>query len=349
MRRLPRALALGITVLAAATFPGPVPAASAPGGVLATIPRAGSCFGQNGGVGVAFANSPSNLHQNGELTVFYSCQSPTTRQVNFAIYFQHSDERAALINDGAGHLITVEALAWDLNESHLWMVDRFPVGPAGPGVVSGICAVWRVGQVGDENPPQSEFEQESAQLAFTFTDPQGGCDFYSDRGNFFDGLALDPADDTLYLSPANGKTIRHLNKDGTPAANDPIDFAALTAGMCGGLSCGSSGLIAGANGHLLSSTGEGGKLIEIDPDVPAVVATYPSGAGRDWGLACGLVFTLPDGSLTNTIISADLLSPNMILLEAPSGVCDAVDYAFRNPVVLPLYLGVQALLGHLDR
>jgi hypothetical protein len=278
-----------------------------------------------------------------QINLFYSCVDPATRKAAPDVYIAEVGDLPAppsapdvvIINDGNGHYLPMEALAWDPVEEHLWAVNRIPVSPSGTGVVSGVCAVWRLGPVGDETVPQGEWPQESAQLAFTFTDVAGGCDFFSDRPNSFDGLAVDPVSGSLYLSAAGGATIRHLNKDGTPATNDPIDFAALTAGVCGGPGCGSSGLLVGVNGNLLSATGETGKLVEIDPDGPSVVAVYDSGAGRDWGIACGPVHTLPDGSLTNTVLSADLYSANISLLEAPPGLCDSADYAFRNPVVLP--------------
>ncbi len=336
--RLLTAIFLGVTLLAAATLSDSTGwAEAAPGNVLSSLTRdvPDRCPGP-AGVGVAY--QPHNMDMPVS-HLWYSCQDPETRTSSNILFTVLSGDSATprsewiAVTDGQGHDVPLEALAWDSNEQTLWTVDRILTGPKSGNTGHGTCAVWR-GVDGQHTVNIGGQWLILASLAFTFKSGDD-CNYPSTQSNFFDGLTVDPATNTLYLSPARGAVIRHFNKDGTPAANDPIDFSALTRGICGGRGCRSSGLLLGRNGHLLSATGTSGKLVEIDPSGPSVVAVYDSGAGRDWGLSCGPAFVLPDRTPVNAIFSADLLSPKLNIIEAPPGICDAPDYGVRNLVVSP--------------
>lgn len=287
----------------------------ADGEVLTTITRPEGCFGTNQGVGVTYFHFP--FYGN---VILYTCQDPATDDQSTSLFWTDMEGTSPFINpvsDAYGFERPLEAIAWDTGELILWGVNRIATGP---GPLDAVCAVWRFGILSGRE----------ANFAFWYDDPDGGCEFSATGGNFVDGLAVDTNTDTLYVSHGQSTHIRHFQKDGTPAANDEIDFAALTAGICGGGSCTSSGLLFGADGTLLVATGTSGKLIQIDPTVPAIVNVFDSGAGRDWGLACGPMYVKADGSLANTILSADLLSDKINVLNSPDGVCDAIDFSLRD-------------------
>lgn len=108
------------------------------------------------------------------------------------------------------------------------------------------------------------------------------------------------------------KFIRHLDKTGAAAANDPIDFETLTsapADHCPGTEpvgsddplvdgCPNSGLAIGIDGTLFAGTNGEGKIMTIDPVTPALLGEFASVSGRDEDMECGPVIDGKETLLT---------------------------------------------------
>jgi hypothetical protein len=139
---------------------------------------------------------------------------------------------------------------------------------------------------------------------------------------FFDGITLDPTDDTVWVSPDIHTTIRHFQKDGTEIVADAIDFTGLTLGECpwaqgfGNTGCWNSGLAMGLDGNLFAGTASDGKIYQLDPSVPASSGVFASVSGRDEDLECG---PLVEGF--ESILSRDFDTGQIDILEAPDGTC----------------------------
>lgn len=317
MRLLLRLSAFAVIALIALIGEGSSIVQARGGDLLAQISRPSGCFDSKQGIGVAFYRYNFNI-------ILYTCQNPSNGAESTSIFrtgMTGVDDGSFVVKDDFGHEVPMEAIAWDSAEQLLWGVGRIP---SRTDPIDGICAVWRIDVISSTG---------RAQLAFWFSDPGGGCDFTPQ--NFVDGLTVDPGTDSIYLSFANGSQIRHFYENGARAPNDPIDFSSLTEGVCGGSSCRSSGLIFGADGSLLSATGLAEKLVRLDPNTPSLVDVYDTEAGGSWDLECGPMFAARDGSLKATILSADLLSSMINVLEAPEGVCKPMDYALRELRLTP--------------
>ena len=143
-------------------------------------------------------------------------------------------------------------------------------------------------------------------------------------------ITIDTVTDTVYASPDVTTHIRHFNKDGTPGANDSIDFETLTAGLCpwaqgfGANGCWNSGLAIGIDGSLFAGTASDGKIFQLNPVAPAtLIGQFATVSGRDEDLECGPLTA--DGR--ETILSKQFEGP-IDVLEAPEGTC-------VSPVVEP--------------
>jgi len=274
-------------------------AQAAPGDLLANVDRPAAVCG-SGGIGVAFDGTD----------ILYTCVnegvSDSFPQI-FRTDLAGTDLGSVSVADGNGDPVGIDAIAWDPNENLLWGGD----------VSATACRIWTVDPISGV-----------AMLQFTFTDPHpvtGTCQ----ANQFMDGIAVDSVTDTLYVSPDVHTLIHHVNKDGSTAANDPIDFESLTAGLCpfaqgsGFDGCLNSGLAIGLDGNLFAGTNGDGKIMQLDPDVPAsLVGQFSTVSGRDEDLECGPLFHKTDGSIVETILSADVrFSDNINVLEAPKGTC----------------------------
>jgi len=264
-----------------------LPAAHAtPGQGLASISTAPPCaiFNNAGyGIGVAFDGT----------RVIYTCaKEPKLRFTDLT----GANLGSVDTKDSGGNSVAIDAIAWDSNLKVLW---------GGNLDGQGNCRIWKI-------DPSSGV----ASLQFSFTDPSGNC------GNaiFFDGITVDTNTNTLYLSPDVNPTIRHFDELGNPLAGDPIPFSTLTPGVCSG-TCLNSGLAIGIDGKLFAGTDGDGKIVELDPTVPSFIGQFASVTGRDEDLECGPLFTKPDGSVVETILSRDFETGRIDVLEAPKGTC----------------------------
>jgi hypothetical protein len=258
-------------------------AGAAPGDGLTTIPTSPPCTDGAAGIGVAFDGN----------NILYTCAGEAAVHKTD---LTGANLGSVATHDGANNPVSVDAIAWDANEGMLWGGDLDGAGN---------CRIWKI-----------DMGTGLAALQFTFTDPSGFCG----SAIFYDGITVDTKTDTLYLSPDINPTIRHFSKAGAPLADDPIPFATLTTGVCGG-SCGNSGLAIGIDGVLFAGTNGAGKIVELDPTVPSFLGQFASVSGRDEDLECGPLFTKPDGSVVETILSRDFISGRIDVLEAPPGTC----------------------------
>lgn len=198
--------------------------------------------------------------------------------------------------DAGGTPIAVDAIAWDPNDMLLWGGD----------LAGGECRVWTI-----------DLATGLASLEFTFVDVHGDCDLA-----FFDGITVDTVTDTLWLSPDVHAFIHHYTKAGVEIPGDLIDFAALTADDCGGGPCPNSGLTIGLDQNLFAGTNGFGLIFQIDPGPPAAnLGQFSSVTGRDEDLECGPLFEKQDGTMVETILSADLVENKIDVLEAPDETC----------------------------
>jgi len=290
------------------------------GRLIGQIERPFGCFGGNGGVGVAMRFTE----------IFYTCQASSGLSQSTQLYVTNLDGvplRQFPVRDANDHLIPVHAIAWDSSEDVLWGVDQFPTGPS-PLDASG--AVWRIdvrqltGGLGNE--------AYLATLAFTFNDAKL-CNL-SLKDSFITGLAVDDTTDTVYVSGQGGSLIRAFTKTGTPAPNDPIDFGRLTKNYCPG-GCRTSGLAFGTDGRLMASARLDARLFVIDPSGPTLQDVFTSGSPRNWDLECGPIVFDAAGAPSRTVLSADLFSNLIRIVEAPSHFCNPVDVVMRNYQVSP--------------
>lgn len=203
--------------------------------------------------------------------------------------------------DAGGNSVSVDAIAWDSNENKLWGGDLDGAGS---------CRIWSI-----------DMATGIATQRFTFTDPSplARCSVA-----FFDGITVDSVTDTIYASPDVHTHIRHFKKDGTPAANDPIDFETLTIGQCpwaqgfGAAGCWNSGLAIGLDGNLFAGTANDGKIFQFNPTTPAsLIGLFATVSGRDEDLECGPIINGKE-----TILSKQLEGP-IDVLEAPEGTCQS--------------------------
>ncbi len=243
------------------------------------------------GIGVAFDGT----------RIIYTCS------VESAVRFTDlsgADLGMVATADALGVPVSVDAIAWDPNEGVLWGGDLDG---------QGSCRIWSI-----------DLTSGLATLRFSFVDPHGGCDFF-----FFDGLTVDTVTDTLWLSPDVHAFIHHYTKAGVEIPGDLIDFATLTSDDCGGGPCPNSGLTIGLDGNLFAGTNGFGLIFQIDPGPPAAnLGQFASVTGRDEDLECGPEFEKPDGTMVETILSADLIENKIDVLEAPEETC-------LSPVVPP--------------
>jgi hypothetical protein len=277
-------LVLTAVVLAA---PGdPVP----PGSITPPGPAGAGC----GGIGVAYDGA----------TIWYTCaDEPKIRMTDL------TGADLGFIDTAEGVTsVSVDAIAWDPNEGKIWggeLVDTDGI------FGNDACRVYSIDPV-------------TGAATTRFTRFDTGCTF-----NYFDGLTVDSVTDTLYYGPDVQKFIYHLNKDGTVGVNGLIDFETLTSGPDRCLltepfpdtdpvaGCNNSGLALGLDGTLFAGTDGEGKIILVDPVVPAFLSEFATVSGRDEDLECGPVV---DGK--ETILSRDFFFPGRIdVLEVPEGTC----------------------------
>lgn len=289
-------MALASLVMAFALFLGgqaTPQAQAAPGDGLAAItaPAAGCSIG----IGVAFDGT----------NILYTCAG---QAAVFKTNLASADLGSVATVDAGGNAVSVDAIAWDPNENRLWGGDT-------DGAAPNECRIWSI-----------DMSSGLATLRFSFSsdahDPLlPGCDL-----SFFDGLTVDTVTNTLYLSTDVHTFIHHVNKNGTPAANDNIPFETLTTGLCpwaagfGYVGCLNSGLAIGLDGTLFAGTASDGKIMQLDPTTPAFIGQFATVTGRDEDLECGPLFTKPDGTVVETILSRDL-SNRIDVLEAPAQTC----------------------------
>lgn len=273
---------IGMLLLAGVVFAAPGDQIAPPGPIL----PANGC-GANNGVGVAFDGTHILFTCAGEAAV----RMTDTTGANLG---------SVATSDAGGNPVSLDAIAWDPNESLLWGGDLDGAGS---------CRIWSL-----------DMATGVATQRFTFTDPtgQGRCSEV-----FYDGITVDPNTDTLYLSPDVHTEIYHKNKDGTAGVNGTIPFEALTAGQCpwaagfGATGCYNSGLTMGLDGNLFAGTAQDGKIFQLNPTAPAsLVGQFASVTGRDEDLECG---PLVNGF--ETILSRDYETGRIDVLEAPDGTC----------------------------
>ncbi len=214
--------------------------------------------------------------------------------------------------------VSVDAIAWDSDLGVLWGGELVDTGGA---VGNDTCRIYTI------DPTTG-----AASTKFDRTDI--GCDFL-----FFDGLTVDNVTDTIYYSPDVQKYIRHLKKDGTLAANDPIDFETLTSGpdrcpanepigsddpLVDG--CPNSGLAIGIDGTLFGGTNGAGKIVTLDPVAKTFISLFGTVTGRDEDLECG---PLVEGK--ETLLSRDYETGRIDVLEAPKGTCQLPNIELDPP------------------
>jgi Bacterial Ig-like domain (group 1) len=284
-------LLFGMLVALAAFSFTPV-AQAAPGDALQTIST--GC----GGIGVAFDGT----------RILYTCAGEA--KVHFTD-ISGANLGSVSTADGSGP-VAVDAIAWDSNLNVLW----------GGNLGGGTCHIWKV---------DTAFGAATQQ--FAFTDPGGTC-----GAEFYDGITVDTNTNTLYLSPDVNATIRHFSETGVPLLDDPIQFATLTSPQCpGGLftftpGCPNSGLAIGVDGVLFAGTNGFSKIYELNPGPPAsLIGQFATVNGRDEDLECGPLFTKPDGSVVETILSREFFSGDITVLEAPRGTCVTYTLALNPP------------------
>ncbi len=260
---------------------------AAPGGGLATISTAPPCpTGGIAGIGVAFDGN----------RILYTCAEEA--KIRFTD-LSGTDLGSVDTKDAANNPVAVDAIAWDSNENLLW----------GGNTGGGRCHIFSI-----------DLATGLATERFSYTETN--CSF-----EFFDGITVDTNTDTIYLSPDVNPTIRHFTKTGTPSSNDPIAFSTMTAGECpvsnanGAGGCLNSGLAIGIDGKLFAGTNGDGKIFELDPSVPSLLGQFATVSGRDEDLECGPLFTKPDRSVVETILSREAFSGRIDVLEAPRGTC----------------------------
>lgn len=266
-----------------------------PGGITPPGPAGAGC----GGIGVAFDGA----------TIWYTCaDEPKIRKTDLAVADLGFIDTYVSVGAGVTAPISVDAIAWDPNEGKIWggeLIDTDGVGG------NDTCRIYSI------DPATG-----TATTRFDRTDT--GCTF-----NYFDGLTVDTVTDTLYYGPDVQKLIYHLNKDGTVGVNGLIDFETLTSGpdRCPGTEpfpnldpvagCNNSGLAIGLDGTLFAGTDGEGKIILVDPVVPAFLSEFATVSGRDEDLECGPVI---EGK--ETLLSRDFFLPGRIdILEVPEGTC----------------------------
>jgi Bacterial Ig-like domain (group 1) len=276
-----------VALLVALALIGFLPSAHAtPGQGLTSISTVPPCAIFNGagyGIGVAFDGT----------RIIYTCaKEPKLRFTDLT----GANLGSVDTKDSGGNPVAVDAIAWDSNLKVLW---------GGNLDGAGHCRIWKI-------DPSTGV----ASLQFSFTDPSDHCS----NAIFFDGLTVDTNTNTLYLSPDVNPTIRHFDELGNPLPGDPIPFSTLTPGVCGG-TCLNSGLAIGIDGKLFAGTDGDGKIVELDPTVPSFIGQFASVTGRDEDLECGPLFTKPDGSVVETILSRDFETGRIDVLEAPKGTC----------------------------
>lgn len=193
--------------------------------------------------------------------------------------------------DAGGSPVSVDAIAWDTNEGKLWGGDLDGAG---------MCRIWKI-----------DMTTGLSTLAFSFADVHGGC---GGGFSFFDGLTVDTATDTLWLSPDVHGFIHHYTKLGVEIPADLIDFGALTPPGEPDLN---SGLAIGTDGTLFAGTNGFGKIVEIGTPGPAAtfLGDFATVSGRDEDLECG-----PHVNGLETILSKQFEGP-IDVLEAPAGTC----------------------------
>lgn len=247
-----------------------------------------------GGIGVAYDGT----------TIWYTCAGESKiRKTDLA------GADLGFIDTAEGlTAVSVDAIAWDANESKIWggeLVDTDGVDG------NDTCRIYSIDPVTG-----------AATTRFDRTDLGCGSGF-----SFFDGLTVDTVTDTLYYSPDVQKFIHHLTKGGVDIGA-PIDFETLTsapADRCPSTEpfpdtdpvagCNNSGLTIGLDGTLFAGTNGEGKIMSLDPTVPALLSEFANVDGRDEDLECGPVV---DGK--ETILSKQFEGP-IDVLEAPKGTC----------------------------
>ncbi|MGZ6637137.1 MAG: hypothetical protein ACXVII_30020 [Solirubrobacteraceae bacterium] len=292
-----RTLLLGALLAVAAFSFAPV-AQAAPGDALKTIST--GC----GGIGVAFDGT----------RILYTCGSSAHEAKVHFTDISGANLGSVSTADGSGP-VAVDAIAWDSNLNVLW----------GGNLGGGTCHIWKV---------DTTFGTATQQ--FTFTDSGGTC-----SADFYDGITVDTNTNTLYLSPDVNATIRHFSETGVPLSGDPIPFATLTSPQCpgGGFTftpgCPNSGLAIGVDGVLFAGTNGFSKIYELNPGPPAsLIGQFATVNGRDEDLECGPLFTKPDGSVVETILSREFFSGDITVLEAPRGTCVTYTLALNPPTAV---------------
>jgi len=265
------------------------PAYAAPGSSLTIIPSGCPSFHGLGRSGLGVAFDGTSI--------LYTC------------VFDARVHKTNLIGDDLGFVdildasrspVFLDAVAWDHTQGRLW---------GGNLDGSGSCRIWQI-----------NVTTGLAMLAFSFIDL--GCDF-----TFFDGLTVDTVNPgMLWVSPDVSTQIHHYTKTGTEIPGDLISFSVLT-----GLA--NSGLAMGLDGKLFAGTDGAGMIFELTPTGPlspgaSVDGLFASVSGRDEDLECGPVFTKNDGSMVETILSRELFSGRIDVLEAPPHTC-------VSPVICP--------------
>jgi hypothetical protein len=249
---------------------------SPPGPIL----PANGC-GANNGISVAFDGT----------NILFTCTNEAAVRRTDTL---GTDLGSVATADAGGNPVSLDAIAWDSNESVLW----------GGNTDNGMCNIW-----------SADLSTGIATFRFSFNAPNCGV-------TFFDGITVDRVTDTLYVSPDVHTEIFHMNKDGTPGANGTIDFESLTAGQCpwaqgfGASGCFNSGLAIGLDGNLFAGTAQDGKIFQLLPVGPVLVGQFATVTGRDEDLECG---PLVNGF--ETILSRDFETGRIDILEAPDGTC----------------------------
>lgn len=262
---------------------------ASPGQGLAAISTAPPCpTGGIAGIGVAYDGNH----------ILYTCAEEA--KIRFTD-LSGANLGSVDTKDAANNPVAVDAIAWDSNENLLW----------GGNTGGNKCHIFSI-----------DLATGLATERFNYTDASGHCSF-----EFFDGITVDANTNTIYLSPDVNPTIRHFDKAGNPSSNDPIAFESMTAGQCpfsqglGSSGCLNSGLAIGIDGKLFAGTNGDGKIYELDPSVPSLLGQFATVSGRDEDLECGPLFTKPDGSVVETILSREAFSGRIDVLEAPRGTC----------------------------
>ncbi len=129
---------------------------------------------------------------------------------------------------------------------------------------------------------------------------------------YCDGLAWDPANDTIYMSSDVSDTVNHYAPTGGLIRTLTVPSGCFVAGVSG-----NSGIVVVGPNLFLACNGDA-RIFEVRQSDGTVVRSFSSGAERAEDLECDRTTFGPDLSVAWT---KDAFQPRFISLETPPGSC----------------------------